>query len=321
MVERFCIKCGTQAIQSAAFCHNCGAKIHNERTQSAPFIQLPDPTIDPREIILENDSFNRVWCKEDGFELIHNFARKLCAIAFKTIRNNSQFHKFLTVIDVAGDHVFGEYETDLYPPDGYKSLFIKYWSDAPTLTDDPEGNGIALNFSRSFEVFYAQIAHNPHRGKNYANTAFPRVRDSAINKIFKLTFRHKFIDGEPSRIFRYSFDKNDYCPEIMRLLGLDCISTEKMPSALYHTVPGLSEALSKVKGVLEGERVMEEHWDQEENMWRPRISVFEVRHGFFADNVRHQVWLEPTTTVQRPPAGAQDLSYLKKNWKPLRPPR
>lgn len=320
MGERFCIKCGAQAIQSADFCHKCGAKIRAERAQSAPFIQLPDPTIDPGEIVLENDSFSRVWFKDDGFELIHNFAKQLCAIVFKKISNNSQFHKFLTVIDVVGDHVFGDYETDLYPPDGYKSLFIKYWSDAPTLTDDPEGNGIALNFSRSFEVFYAQIAHNPHRGKNYANTAFPRVRDSAINKIFNLTFRHKFIDGEPSRIFRYSFDKNDYCLGTMRVLGLGCISTERMPSALYNTVPGLSEALSKVKGVLEGERVMEEHWDQEENMWRPRISVFEVKHGFFADNVRHQVWLEPTTTVQRPPAGAQDLSSLKKNWKPLWPP-
>lgn len=325
MEQNYCIKCGEAAVEAAAFCHKCGAKLHVKQKQPPALeIQLPEPSIDPRRINLIQECMERVWILDDGFEKVHEFIRRLCAMVYQASLQNTTVQEGGCNVDTQGQYVFLGFETDHYPPDGHKALFIRYPWDIPTKFVTVDKEVPQENYLREIEIYFGEIVPNPHRDKSWVNTTYPRKRASDIEKLFTITVKHEVKEGVPTLNFFYTFNSDTVSKPVLTMLGLKWFRTKGLTASDLHAIPGMPEAMAEVKAEeMEEVDVIDEVWDEYDGRWKPIIRPRWPKSKFEKGPSWHHIYLMPTSTIHIAPPRARDLSnierYDHKKWKPLVP--
>ena len=165
----------------------------------------------------------RIWLLDNGYDVLQQFAHECCEIAYPLsceIPPGSDETEYYH--DVNSAIKFQLFETDLYPADGYESVFIEI-SDfirRPELLPNH-------SFLRWIKIYGGGFAHNPEHGKNnVSQTQPPRMRKSAFFQKWGLTVKHQFRDGKPTNEFSYSLSASDV-PMIQSPYGPNCTALLK----------------------------------------------------------------------------------------------
>lgn len=326
-----CIKCGQPAVKEAVFCHHCGTKLQvkpKHAPRPEPEIELPELTIDPANINLIQETLRRVWLLNDGFEKLHEFVRRLCAMVYRASADNSFVQDPSRVVDLRTGKVFDRFASDLYPPDGYRGLFIIYTLYDPT-TENVTINGVSVELMRrKFDIVYGEVVPDPYRSMCYANKMYPRKRDSSINHLLSIRVSHEFKNGHPTLNFYYQFTSDDVrkpeCKQALKMLGLKTIGTKGLKPSELHSIPGMTEALTKVKAEeIKEVEILDEDFDEYDGRWKPKITQCETDSVLIEPGYWSELYLAPTSTIHTPPPNARDLSGFErfdfKDYKPLWP--